>query len=148
MIKKKEEQLFLWYIKKLESNYQTYQKRISGRKQKELERLILFSDLKIMTDDKEERRTAISLVYKEIREQLPNLSKENLWKKTEGARKANFIFTVLGKSEIKKMKKISMDWITRTCWDDIKEFVIEERAKRSEGKIQILEEMDKGRMRS
>src|ERR1044072_7679726 len=102
--------------------------------------------IKIMTDDEEERRTAISLVYKEIREQLPNLSKENLWKKTEGARKANFIFTALEESEIKKMKKISMDWITRTCWDDIEEFVIEEKAKRSKGKIQILEEIDEERM--
>ena len=102
--------------------------------------------IRIMTNNKEERRTAISLVYKEIREQLPNLTKENLWKKTEGARKANFIFTALGKGEIKKMKKISMDWITRTCWDDIEEFVIEERAKRSEGKIQILEEVNEERM--
>lgn len=102
--------------------------------------------IRIMTDNKEERRTAISLVYKEIREQLPNLTKENLWKKTEGARKANFIFTALEKGEIKKMKKISMDWITRTCWDDIEEFVIEERAKRSEGKIQILEEVNEERM--
>jgi len=39
-----------------------------------------------------------------------------------------------------------MDWITRTCWDDIEEFVIEERAKRSEGKIQILEEVNEERM--
>ena len=100
----------------------------------------------IMTDGGEEKKTAISIVYKEIREQLPNLSKENLWKKTEGARKANFIFTTLGKSEIKKMKKISMDWITRTSWDDIEEFVIEEMTKRSEGKIQILEETDEERM--
>src|SRR3989440_2188469 len=92
------------------------------------------------------RKTATSEVYEEIHRQMTNLSIESLWKKTEGARKANFIFTALGKGEIKKMKKISMDWITRTCWDDIEEFVIEERAKRSEGKIQILEEVNEERM--
>ena len=101
----------------------------------------------IMTDDPMmSRRNATSKVYKEIEEQIPNLSKESLWKKTEGAKKANFIFATLGKSEIKKMKETNISWITKMSWHDVKEFVVEEMAKRSAGKIQILEETNEERM--
>ena len=54
----------------------------------------------IMEDNKMiPRKTATSKVYEEIHEQMTNLSIESLWKKTEGARKANFIFATLGKGE-------------------------------------------------
>ena len=60
----------------------------------------------IADDNMKSRKTATSEVYEEIHEQMTNLSIESLWKKTEGARKANFIFAALGKSEIKKMTKL------------------------------------------
>ena len=100
----------------------------------------------IADDNMKSRKTATSEVYEEIHEQMTNLSIESLWKKTEGARKANFIFAALGKSEIKKMKETNISWITKMSWHDVKEFVVNEMAKRSAGKIQILEEVDEERM--
>ena len=101
----------------------------------------------IMEEDKMiSRKIATSEVYGEIHEQITNLSIESLWKKTEGARKANFIFAALGKSEIKKMKETNISWITKMSWNDVKEFVVNEMAKRSAGKIQILEEINEEKM--
>ena len=44
------------------------------------------------------------------------------------------------------MKETNISWITKMSWHDVKEFVVNEMAKRSEGKIQILEEVDEERM--
>ena len=101
----------------------------------------------IMEDNKMiPRKTATSEVYEEIHGQMTNLSIESLWKKTEGARKANFIFATLGKGEIRKMKETNISWIIKMSWHDVKEFVVNEMAKRSAGKIQILEEVNEERM--
>ena len=100
----------------------------------------------MMDDSMISRKVATSIVYREIDKQIPDLSAESLWKKTEGARKANFIFATLGKGEIKKMKETNISWITKMRWHDIKEFVVNEMAKRSAGKIQILEETNEERM--
>src|SRR6185369_14777691 len=90
----------------------------------------------IMDDDNLKlEKTAIKEIYDEMILKS-NLSRENLRKKTERARKAYFIFKELGIKEIKKIKEISMDKITRIKQEDIKEMVKRIKEKKAEkGKI-------------
>jgi ribosomal protein L15 len=88
-------------------------------------------------------RTAIHRIYEEINAEIPEWSRENLKKKTEGARKIYYLFSKIGKTKIKKIKETSMDTILKGTWEEIYELereYFQKEAEKENDRFGIIEE--------
>ena len=66
-------------------------------------------------------KTVITQIYDEIGKEIPEWTRENLKKKTEGVRKIYYLFSKVGKEKIRKLKETSMNTILQGKWEEIYE---------------------------